>query len=246
MTDLLRVHSFETFGTSDGPGIRLVVFTQGCPFRCVYCHNPDSQAIKSKTAKEVSVEDLLDRLEKQRPYFKKKGGITFSGGEPTLQSSTLLAYLPVIRQAGFHIALDTCGAIFNQRVNQVYELSDLIILDIKHIDPELHKKVTGCVIDPVLKNAAYREQTGKPMWLRYVLVPGLTDQPQYLERWGQTFADYKTVERVEILPYHTLGVHKYAEMGIPYPLTGIQPPNNDQVVEVVNILQKYFSNVVVH
>lgn len=246
MGAVLRIHSLETFGTSDGPGIRLVVFIQGCPLRCLYCHNPDSQALTSKSAADLPLADLLERLEKQRPYFKNRGGVTFSGGEPTVQAGALLEYLPAVREAGYHIALDTCGAIYNDRVNQLYDLSDLIILDVKHIDPEWHRRITGSPLDPVLKNAAYREQTGKPMWLRYVLVPGYTDQPQYLEQWGKVFGDYKSVERVEILPYHTLGVHKYTEMGRDYPLVGVETPTNEQVEQAAQVLKKYFANVVVH
>jgi pyruvate formate lyase activating enzyme len=242
----LRIHSLETFGTSDGPGIRLVVFTQGCTFDCLYCHNPDSQAINRQTAKELPLPELLERLEKQRAYFKNKGGLTFSGGEPTVQAAALLEYLPAVQQAGFHTAVDTCGAIFNSQVNQVYDLADLVILDVKHIEPAWHKKITGHAIDPVLKNAAYRESIGKPLWLRYVLVPGYTDQPEYLEQWGQTFTGYQCLERVEILPYHTLGVHKYAEMGRDYPLAGVVPPGAEQVEAAASIFQKYFKNVVVH
>jgi pyruvate formate lyase activating enzyme len=243
---VLQIHSLETFGTSDGPGIRLVVFIQGCPFRCVFCHNPDSQALHSSGAKELPLAELLERLEKQRPYFRGKGGVTFSGGEPTMQANTLLTYLPAIRRAGFHVALDTCGAIYTPAVNQVYDLSDLVILDVKHIDPAWHRKVTGRPIGNVLKNAAYREQSGKPLWLRYVLVPGYTDQPEFLEQWGQTFTGYHSVERVELLPYHTLGVHKYAELGRVYPLAGAQRPNAGKVNTAEAIFRKYFANVVVH
>lgn len=246
MTAVLRIHSIETFGTSDGPGIRLVVFTQGCPFRCVYCHNPDSQDSITSTSQELPLPELLDRLEKQRPYFKKKGGVTFSGGEPTVQVQALLEYLPAIKAAGYHTALDTCGAVFTDSTRRLYDLTDLIILDVKHIDPVWHEKITGRSIEPVLQNAIYREQTGKPLWLRYVLAPGFTDQPEYLELWARTFSTYQSVERVELLPYHTLGVHKYAELEREYAMAGVHPPSVEQVDAAADIFRKYFKNVVVH
>ena len=243
---MLRIHSLETFGTSDGPGIRLVVFTQGCLFRCLYCHNPDSLPVHSQTARDLSLAELLDHLEKQRPYFRQKGGLTFSGGEPTLQADALLEYLPAIRRAGFNVALDTCGALFNEKVQRVYDQTDLVILDVKHIDPVWHQRITGQDNVNVLKNAAWREQSGKPLWLRYVLVPGYTDQPEYLHQWAQTFSPYRSLERVEILPYHTLGVHKYAQLGRTYALAGVQPPAPAAVEAAADIFRAYFEQVVVH
>lgn len=246
MAHSLRIHSIETFGTADGPGIRLVVFTQGCLFRCLYCHNPDSQPIESDAAHELKLDDLLLRLENERPYFKQTGGVTFSGGEPTVQAKTLLEFFPAISAARFHITLDTCGAIHDQTVRSLYDQTDLVILDVKHIDPEKHLQLTGHSIDTVLANAAYRESTHKPLWLRYVLVPGYTDQLEALEKWAQTFTQYQSVERVELLPYHTLGVHKYAQLGRPYPLVGVQPPTAEQIHQAEVILKQYFKQVVTH
>lgn len=242
---MLSVHSIETFGTHDGPGIRLVVFTQGCLFACAYCHNPDSQSIKSDQSKQVSTKEILELLEKEKPYFGEQGGLTVSGGEPTVQAKELTQLFIAVKKAGFHITLDTCGAIYNQQINQLYNLVDLVMLDVKHIDETWHQKLTGHANSNVLKNAAYREQTGKPLWLRYVLVPGWTDQPEYLEKWAQHFKDFRTIERVEILPYHTLGVYKYAQLGLPYKLEGVEPATKQQVEQAKQIFDQYLTNVVI-
>ncbi len=242
---MLSVHSIETFGTHDGPGIRLVVFIQGCLFACAYCHNPDSQLIKSDQAKQVSTKEILELLEKEKPYFGEQGGLTVSGGEPTVQAKELIKLFIAVKEAGFHITLDTCGAIYNQQINELYNLVDLVMLDVKHIDETWHQKLTGHSNTNVLKNAAYREQTGKPLWLRYVLVPGWTDQPEYLEKWAQYFKDFETIERVEILPYHTLGVYKYAELGLPYKLAGVEPATKQQVEQAKQIFDQYLTNVVI-
>ncbi len=242
----LRIHSLETFGTSDGPGIRLVVFTQGCLFRCLYCHNPDSQNLVSELARDLPVSELLEQLENQRPYFKHAGGVTFSGGEPTVQAETLLQYVPQLQKAGFHVVLDTCGAIVNDAVRALYDLVDLVILDVKHIDPTWHQKLTGHTNNNVLANALHREKLHKPLWLRYVLVPGYTDQPEFLEQWAVHFQPYQSVERVEILPYHTLGVHKYEKLGREYALAGVEPPTAVQIETAALIFRRYFNQVIIH
>jgi pyruvate formate lyase activating enzyme len=242
---MLRVHSIETFGAHEGPGIRLVVFLQGCPLRCLYCHNPDTQPCDEASAKFYSNEQILELLEKERPYFVRKGGLTVSGGEPTLQTPALLELFPLVRERGFHVAIDTNGVIFTPQVNALYDMTDLVILDVKHIDDGWHRKLTGSGNQNVLRNAEYRERSGKPMWLRYVLVPGWSDQPEFLKQWAQHFADYKTVERVEILPYHTLGVHKYAALGRPYLLEGVAPPSRHRVEQARQIFAEHLINTTV-
>ena len=214
-------------------------------FACAYCHNPDSRLLKSPTAKEISAEEIIELLEKQKPYFGQTGGLTVSGGEPTVQAAELKKLFQQVKAAGFHITLDTCGAIYNQEINQVYDLADLVMLDVKHIDNTWHQKLTGHTNTNVLKNALYREQTGKPMWLRYVLVPGWTDQPEYLEKWAQYFKDYQTIERVEILPYHTLGVYKYEQLGLPYKLQGVEPATRAQAEQAQQIFAQYLKNVII-
>lgn len=241
----LKVHSLESFGTQDGPGIRLVVFLQGCNFRCLYCQNVDTQPLCSKAEIEMSVDDVLKLLEKQKPYFKNGGGLTVSGGEPTLQAAALVELFEACRDHGFNTALDTNGGVFSPTVNKLYDLTDLVILDVKHIDEEVHQKLIGASRKNVLKNAEYREKSGKPMILRYVLVPTWNDQDEYLHRWGETFKNYKTVTQVELLPYHTLGVYKFEELGMDYQLKDINPPTPENVENARKILSQYFSKVVV-
>ncbi|MCK9530701.1 MAG: pyruvate formate-lyase-activating protein [Gammaproteobacteria bacterium] len=242
---MLRVHSIETFGANEGPGIRLVVFLQGCPLQCLYCHNPDTQPCDPAMGRLYSNEQILELLEKERPYFIRKGGLTVSGGEPTLQTPGLLELFPLVRERGFHAAIDTNGVIYNPQVNALYDMTDLIILDVKHIDDTWHRKLTGGTNHGVLRNAEYREKSGKPMWLRYVLVPGWTDQLEFLEQWAQHFAGYTTVERVEILPYHTLGVHKYAALGRPYGLEGVAQPSRHRIEQARRIFAAHLPNVIV-
>lgn len=240
---MLRVHSIETFGTHEGPGIRLVLFLQGCPLRCVYCHNPDTQSPDGEGAKSYTSEEILHILERQRPYFGRHGGLTVSGGEPTLQAEGVLELFRAA--ADFHRALDTNGVIESALVHELYDITDLVILDVKHIDDAWHRRITGSGNGSVLRNADYREASGKPMWLRYVLVPGWTDQPEFLEVWARHFARFRTVERVEILPYHTLGVHKYEAMGRPYALQGVVPPLPRQIEKARAIFARHLDNVVV-
>ncbi|GIK84246.1 MAG: pyruvate formate-lyase-activating enzyme [Patescibacteria group bacterium] len=240
---MLKVHSIETFGTHDGPGIRLVIFTQGCPFRCAYCHNPDSQTWNNPKAIELTAEDIIERLQKEKPYFKNGGGVTFSGGEPTLQTKELLPICQQIKQAGFHITLDTCGGIFTEETQQLYDLCDLVMLDVKHINRDWHVKLTKHSNDTVLKNAHYREQTGKELWLRYVLVPGWTDQDEYLKEWAQYFSDFKSITKAQILPYHLLGVHKYAELGLDYILDGVRAATESDAQRAKKIFEKHLKAV---
>lgn len=238
---MLRVHSIETFGTHEGPGIRLVVFLQGCNFRCLYCQNPDTQSVIG--GKETSTQEILDLLERQKPYFKKKGGLTVSGGEPLLQRHGLIELFTEAKNKGFHTALDTNGSILDDASKKLLEVTDLVLLDVKHIDSVWHQKVTSASNNIVLKFAQYREKMGKPMWLRYVLVPGFTDQKPFLHKWGEHFRDYKNIERVEILPYHTLGVYKYKELGRENPLNNVTPPPKEKVQEAFDIFKQYFRQV---
>lgn len=234
----MKIHSIETFGTSDGPGIRLVIFTQGCNFRCLYCHNPDTFEING--GKEMSINEIMKVAEKQREYFGKNGGITVSGGEPTLQVDEMIKLFKLAKKNGINTALDTNGSIVSDKVKKLYELTDLLILDVKHIDDHQHIKLTGLSNKNVLEMADYREKTNRPMWLRYVLVPGINDQKEYLVKFGKHFKDYKNIEKVEILPYHTLGVYKYKELGIKYKLDGVLPPSKESVLKTEKIFKNYF------
>jgi pyruvate formate lyase activating enzyme len=199
----------------------------------------------TEQSREMSSTEILELLEKQRPYFKETGGLTVSGGEPTVQAEALVDLFIQAKARGFHVALDTNGVIYSPTVNQLYDLTDLVILDVKHIDSFWHRKVTGGSNLAVLQNAEYREKSGKPLRLRYVLVPGWTDQPEHLEQWAEYFKDFTSLERIEVLPYHTLGVHKYEALNLPYQLKGVNPPTSTEVDRAVSIFSKHLPNVVV-
>lgn len=240
---MLNIHSIETFGTNDGPGIRLVIFTQGCNFRCLYCQNPDTWS--HNTGKPISTEEIIQKLLNQIDYIKPNGGITVSGGEPTLQAKDLIDLFKKCRELGIHTALDTNGAIFTEEVKELYSLTDLVLLDIKHIDNLVHQKLTQHPNINPLKLAEFRENQNKPMWLRYVLVPGFNDQEEYLNRFGDFFKGYTNIERIQILPLHHLGSFKYKELGLKYQLENLPPPDREKVSLAKSILSKYFNKVTI-
>ena len=238
---MLKVHSIETFGTSDGPGIRLVVFLQGCNFRCLYCHNPDTQAMTG--GNQTSSEEILDLLKKQKPYFKNKGGLTVSGGEALLQRQALIDLFTKAKKAGFNTVLDTNGSILDEDSKRLLKVTDLVLLDVKHIDPVWHQKVTNASNINVLRFARYLEEKNKPMWLRYVLVPGYTNQEEFLIKWAKYFTKYKTIQRVEILPFHKFGFFKYQKLGIKNPLKNTPTPTKEQINQAYDIFKKHFKKV---
>lgn len=233
-----RIHSFESFGTVDGPGIRFVVFMQGCPMRCLYCHNPDTWTAnggKVYSAQEVAAEAL-----KYKSYFTGGGGVTVSGGEPMLQQEFVCELFTILKKAGVHTALDTSGALFSRErpesLDKLLSVTDLVLLDIKHIDGGGHKKLTGRTNENVLGFAKYLSEIGKPMWIRHVLVPGITDDDEQLKRLAKFISTLKTVGRVEILPYHDMGEVKYEKLGLSYPLKGVKPPSKERVENAKKIL----------
>ncbi len=240
---MLKVHSIETFGTHEGPGIRLVIFLQGCNLRCLYCHNPDTQSLKGGTG--MSVSELVKMAEKQKPYFGATGGVTVSGGEPTLQAKELAKLFKALHKKNIHTALDTNGARLGDDVKKLYAETDLLLLDVKHIDEKKHRKLTGAGNAATLRAAAYREAQGMPMWLRYVLVPGRTDGEADLVSLGERFKKYKHIERMEILPYHTLGAYKYGELGRKNPLKGVRAPSQESIDRAASIFKRYFRKVIV-
>ena len=213
-------------GTFDGPGLRLVVFLQGCNFRCLYCANPDTIDVKGGTPTPAG--EILQMAVSQKAFFGKKGGITFSGGEPTLQAEALIPLFKDLKANGIHICLDTNGGIWNDKVEELLSLTDLVLLDIKEFNPERHRTLTGRSNEQTLRTAAWLEQQGHPFWLRYVLVPGYSDFEEDIRALGEALGKYKMIQRVEILPYHTLGVHKYEAMGQEYKMKGVKkiPPNS--------------------
>jgi pyruvate formate lyase activating enzyme len=234
------IHSFESFGTVDGPGIRFVVFMQGCPLRCLYCHNPDTWA---RGRKAVSAGQVCDEAIKYKNYFGDKGGVTVSGGEPLLQIEFLIELFTLIKGKGIRTALDTSGILFdekNEKSVETYErlvsVTDLVLLDIKHIDDEAHRKLTGQSNARPLAFAKFLNDRGVPMWIRHVLVPNITDDDGALKRLRGFIDTLPAVERVEVLPYHTMGAVKYEKLGIDYPLKGVEPPSKERVQNAKKIL----------
>lgn len=232
------IHSFESFGTVDGPGIRFVVFMQGCPMRCLYCHNPDTW--KGGAGKSFSAEEVAKTALKYKSYFTGGGGVTVSGGEPLLQAEFVCELFKILKRAGVHTALDTSGILFNpeepHKFDELLSVTDLVMLDIKHIDDTEHKKLTAHSNKKVLAFANYLSEIGKPMWIRHVLVPDITDNDGYLTRLAEFIQTLKTVEKVEVLPYHNMGEVKYKNLGVDYPLKGTQPPTRERVMNAKRIL----------
>ncbi len=241
---MLRVHSFESLGTYDGPGIRLVVFLQGCNFKCLYCANADTIELKGGT--ETSVEEIVSMAKNQKPFFGKNGGLTFSGGEPLVQAKQLLPVVKALKTEGFHVCIDTNGSILNEDVKAVLEYTDIILLDVKHIDSAQHQLLTGKSNTKTLAFVDYLREINKPVWLRYVLVPGYSNEPKHLRQLGEHFKDYSNIEKLEIQPYHELGAHKYEHLGWEYKLKDVKANTPEQLDEAYNILTNYFKEVVIN
>ena len=216
------IHSTESFGTVDGPGIRYVVFFQGCPMRCLYCHNPDTWKIG--TGKEMTSEQILAEYRKNRSFYQK-GGITVTGGEPLLQMEFLTELFRQAKAEGIHTCIDTSGIAFHPDRTEQFDLllssTDLVMLDIKHIDPEKHKRLTGHDNGNILAFAKYLEQKSIPLWVRHIIVEGYTDHPDDLQKLGRFIGRLSNLKALDVLPYHTMGVSKYQALGIPYPLEGV-------------------------
>ena len=236
---MIRVHSYESLGTFDGPGIRLVVFLQGCNFRCLYCANPDTIDLKDES-KETSIDYIVEQAVSEKPFFGKRGGITFSGGEPTLQAEALVPLFRRLKEQGIHICLDTNGSIWNDAVEELLSLTDLVLLDMKEFDAAQHRLLTERSNEQTLRTAAWLEAHNRPFWLRYVLVPGYSDREADIRALGAHFGAYKQLERIEILPYHTLGVHKYEAMGKPYLLKGVKENTPEQLEQARKLFEEYF------
>lgn len=242
---MLRVHSYESMGTFDGPGLRLVVFLQGCNFRCLYCANPDTIDAKGES-KETPADEIVRMATGQRPFFGKKGGVTFSGGEPTFQAKELIPVVKRLKEEGIHVCIDTNGSIWNEQVEELFGLADLVLLDIKQFNPERHRTLTERANEQTLRTAAWLEAHGKPMWMRYVLVQGYSAFESDIRALGEHFKDYRMIQRVEILPYHTLGVHKYEAMGKEYKLKDVKENTPDQLNAAKELFGEYFRCVYVN
>ena len=235
------IHSLESFGSVDGPGVRYVIFLSGCAMRCQFCHNPDTWNMQAGTP--YTADELLEKALRYRSYWGSKGGITVSGGEPLLQIDFLLELFTKAKEKGVHTTLDTCGNPFTReepffsKFEKLMEVTDLVMLDIKHMDKEQHVLLTGQKNDNILDMAKYLSDTGKSMWIRHVLVPERSDRDDYLWKLHDFIEKLDHVERVEVLPYHTLGVYKWKELGIPYGLEGIEPPTQERIQNANEILK---------
>ena len=237
---MLRVHSVESFGSVDGPGIRFVIFLKGCAMRCQYCHNPDTWDRAGGNLR--SVDDVLSQALRYRSYWGEKGGITVSGGEALLQIQPLTELFHKAKDLGINTCLDTSAQPFSRKDGRfsafeaLMKYTDLVLLDIKHIDNGVHKRLTGWENENILDCARYLSDIHKPVWIRHVLVPGINDDDESLHRLRSFIDTLSNVERVEVLPYHDLGVYKWEQLGIPYKLTDVKPPTEESVLHARKIL----------
>ena len=234
------IHSTESFGTVDGPGVRFVVFLQGCPMRCQYCHNPDTW--KMNTGAVRSAQSLIKDYERNAAFYSK-GGITVTGGEALMQIDFVLELFQLAKQKNIHTCLDTSGityrpgaSSYNEKLDELMKVTDLVMLDIKHIDPEGHKALTGHDNAGILAFAKYLEEKNVPVWIRHVVVPGITDDEQLLTRLGTFLGGLSNVKALDVLPYHIMGVTKYNQLGMDYPLKGVPPATKDQAAKAKKII----------
>lgn len=211
------VHSLQSLGTVDGPGVRAVLFTEGCPLRCVYCHNPDTWECRDADLCEHT--EIAERIIRLYPYIKD-GGVTFSGGEPCVQADFLCEVAKLLKERGLHIALDTCGEIYNESVERLLSLTDLVMLDVKMTTEADYEKYIGGSLARTLSFLDRLDSLGKPTWIRHVVVPEINDTEEDIDRLARLIKGYKCIERVELLPFKTLCIEKYKTLGIPFALEG--------------------------
>ena len=232
-----RIHSFESFGTLDGPGIRLVVFMQGCPLRCIYCHNRDTWDVGKGSL--YTPEEVIDELKKYKSYIDSSGGgITVTGGEPTLQAEFVCEVFKQAKKIGVHTALDTSGFVSIDKVRELLEYTDLVLLDIKHIDEVKHRRITGVENSKCREFAFYVSSKGIPIWIRYVLLTGFTDDEEDLEKTADFIKELKSVEKIEVLPYHSMGAYKWDNLGYEYELKDVREPKAEEIKKAQEILSK--------
>ncbi len=235
------IHSIESCGAVDGPGVRYIIFLSGCPMRCLFCHNPDTWEIGKGEKHEAS--DLIEEALSCRSYWGKKGGITISGGEPLVQIDFLLELFTIAKEKGINTCIDTAGSPFSrnpvwfEKFERLVELTDTFLMDIKIMDPEKHKALTGVSNENIIDMFHYLDEKKKDVWIRHVLVPGWSDNDAYLTQARDFIRTLGNIKRVEILPYHTLGVMKYKSLGIPYPLEGVDSPTAERIQNARTILE---------
>jgi pyruvate formate lyase activating enzyme len=233
-----RIHSIDTFGTVDGPGIRFALFMQGCVLQCAFCHNPDSW--DTMGGKQMSVEEVMAELEPYVGYYRRSGGgVTVTGGEPTLQAAFVAKLFKEIkRRFGLHTCLDSSGFCDPYQVAELLEVTDLVLLDLKQMDSDKHAALTGQPNDRIVRFALHLSELGKKMWIRHVLVPNITDNYVDLVALGEFIGGLKNVEKLELLPYHRLGVYKWQQLGKPYPLEGVPTPSESEVERARRLILK--------
>ena len=233
-----RIHSIETCGTVDGPGIRYVIFTQGCPLRCLYCHNPDCRY--PNDGKEVTVNELIVDIQKYHSYMQfSRGGVTISGGEPLMQPEFIIEIFRRCQELGIHTALDTSGYVKLATAKPVLDHVDLVLLDIKSFDPKIYHQITSVSLEPTLNFARYLSSINKPVWIRFVLVPDLSDPPHNIRGLAEFISGFNNVDRVEILPFHKMGEYKWEQLGYEYQLKDTLPASPELVTTAKKIFQEY-------
>lgn len=237
-----RIHSLESMGTVDGPGIRFVVFLQGCPMRCLFCHNPDTWDIKGKHQFDYTPQQLLAEVRKYKNFIKS-GGVTCTGGEPLMQAEFVEAFFSLCRTERLHTALDTAGAIWNEAARRAAAAADLILYDVKTVDDTLHPAYTGVSRTNNARFLDYLQEIGKPVWARHVIVPGITDQEDRLRAVAAYLSRYTVIERVELLGYHTMGEYKYESMGLEYPLKDTPPLSAEAKAVAKSIFAEYLPDI---
>jgi len=239
-----RIHSFESFGGVDGKGIRYVVFVQGCPVGCIFCHNVDTW--KMDGGNLCTVSEVMKKIENCKPYLQlSNGGVTVSGGEPLSQAKFVAELFKRCKKTGINTAIDTSGCGSKEDIDAVSKHLDMFLVSVKHPTEEGHRKLTTKSRDELWNNIRYIDSKGLPMWIRFVVIPGVTDKEEVLKGVGEFIKSLKNVRRVELIPYHTLGVNKWKELGMKYALDGV-PPADEKVMEKAAVtVRKYFSNVVV-
>lgn len=228
-----RLHSIETFGALDGPGIRTVFFMQGCPARCMYCHNPDTW--EEEAGEQVTVGEVISRARRGRPYYGENGGVTFSGGEPLLQADFLIEAMDALRKDGINSAIDTSGTYFDEKSEEVISHCDMLLLDIKHIDPSRFKELTGREQGTLslLIDAVNRQE--KPVWIRQVIVPGFNDDEEYIRELNKFLKRIKYIRKIELLGYHNMAEPKYDKLGIKYRLKGVKPMDSESLKKLSDL-----------
>lgn len=231
-----RIHSFQSLGTVDGPGIRAVVFMQGCPLRCACCHNPDTWSFSGGS--EISVDEIFEKIKRLRAYFGKEGGITVSGGEPLMQADFVAELFDKAHAEGINCALDTSGCVMSPDVERLIDLTDIVLLDYKYTNASDYEKYCGCSIEAVDSFLEMLSQKNKRVWLRQVIIPTLNDTPESLEKLYALKNRYPCIEKIELLPFRKICLEKYSEMGIDFPLADVPEASDERIARLLEQIQK--------